>query len=254
MKTITKITYSNGVTDIITCESKKSSKPTQKESSPEKKTLKNKKKDFRKKRQRLRVIINSTSEPFNYAFTLTSGIESERNDPKKLREITKKYLDKLNITYVFCIEQSHVQNDNPCETEACSECGYHIHGLSNVPFDFDNWRDKHKCTNKALYMDEIRDLNKYTSYISKSCDKIHGIHFYCSSFRPKPFKKEKIFITDNNIQNAPLVKREGYEVITDFYEPLSIVKRFLNGTKKPSNKELQIVFMDYLALKGGEVA
>lgn len=260
--------YPNGLKEL-SCHKKAVKHPSQdnKKKSTKKNKQKSLKDDKRKKKYRFKDLAESSPVPLNYAFTLTSGVETERINAKILRKLAKDFLEKANINYVFALDCSHPRNDKNFENEACSENGFHIHGLSDKPFDMDKWCIEHNCTYKALYLDEIRNIDKYINYITRNCDKIHGTCYYSSNFSKKPNKTVSKQVTrlpdflrkDNGryVKDSDLLldlSKRNHVKYNDRNHPLSIAERLVYQGKEPSKKQTLIVFKAYLDLAGGESA
>ena len=191
------------------------------------------------KKNRARELFNSNNKPFNYFFTITSGLPDVRNNPNLLRKKVKEYLDSNGIsTYCFVVQRNHPRTDFVGECKGYTVGNpneYHVHGLSSIPVNLLDWADDNACSTNALYHDEIRDIDKSINYLIRDLHNLpQKFHGCCASYKRKKAKKNA------SEKNARIVK-------TDRYDPMAIIQRF-RQTSRISLSEIKCLINAYLEL------
>lgn len=190
------------------------------------------------KKNRARELFNSNTDSFEYLFTFTSGLIEERRNPDLLKKAVIKYLKKHKVkTYCIVVQRNNHKTDFIADKclKSSDPNEYHIHGICHESFDFNEWIKEHSCSTQALYLDEIRDIDKAINYMVRDLgnlpEKFHG----CAASYKRKESKTRIKKNARNVKSKPR---------TDRYDIEAMRRRFRQG-KKISQSEIQYLF-DYI--------
>lgn len=232
---IIKKCYANGINSTYYSNRKKNYKHIL---SKEEQKKKNKKDALNQKKNRARELFNSNTDSFEYFFTITSGLIEERRNPYLLKKEVIKYLKQQNIkNYCIVVQKNNHKTDflgDICINSSDPD-EYHVHGICHEHLSLSEWIEKHSCSIQALYIDEIRDIDKAINYMVRDLgnlpEKFHG----CSASYKRKKSKTEIKKNARNVKNNPYTNR---------YDIKSMKKRFKQGGKF-SRADIQHLF-DYI--------
>ena len=140
--------------------------------------------EYKKEKKLCKIKANAknraNSIDFYYALVASTSSYELRHNPLRLLQLFKEYLLKQDRENCFFVIVERYKD---------SESGWHIHGLSTKPVDFENWyqaygsyefhdtsicfEDEKCCIDteknvQGLYCEELINQKKYTRYILKN--------------------------------------------------------------------------------------